>query len=273
MAEISVIVPCYNQEMYIAECLDSVIAQSFTDYEVIVVDDGSTDNSLSIIKKYADKYPAIRVLEQSNQGVVSARNHAISQALGKYIYPLDGDDKIAPDCLELLYRAMSEGKGDVIYSDNAYFGLKTGKITYLAPTKLNMILGNRISVSALYRKSDWLKYGGYDQMMKDGLEDWEFWLNFIEDRKRFYKVENCLFFYRISDKSRHASISKSLEKKLFEKIRAKHTKLFNWKFKIMIAFFNARRFVFQRKVTKSNRTIVKILKIPIYVSQVKGDSV
>lgn len=66
MSLISVIIPCYNQEKYIAECLDSVLAQSFKDFEAIVVDDGSVDNSLEIIKQYAQKYPQIKVISQNN---------------------------------------------------------------------------------------------------------------------------------------------------------------------------------------------------------------
>lgn len=94
MPEISVIVPCYNQEKYIAECLDSVLAQTFKDYEIIVVNDGSIDNSLEVIKRYADKYDCITVIDQKNAGVVAARNTAIERAKGKYIYPLDGMIKL-----------------------------------------------------------------------------------------------------------------------------------------------------------------------------------
>lgn len=77
MPEISVIIPCFNQGKYIAECLDSVLAQTFTNYEVIIVNDGSTDDSLKIIKQYTNKYKNFRLLDQSNQGVVFARNNAI----------------------------------------------------------------------------------------------------------------------------------------------------------------------------------------------------
>ena len=96
MPQISVVIPCYNQAQYIAECLDSIVAQTFKDYEVIIVNDGSTDNSLEIIKQYIDRYENFLLLNQSNQGVVFARNNAISKAKGKYIYPLVADDKIAP---------------------------------------------------------------------------------------------------------------------------------------------------------------------------------
>ena len=84
--EISVVVPCYNQEAYIGETLDSVLAQTYTNYEIVVVNDGSRDASLSIIQRYAAAHPEkIVVIDQPNQGVVASRNNAIRAARGKYI--------------------------------------------------------------------------------------------------------------------------------------------------------------------------------------------
>lgn len=122
--EISIIVPCYNQEKYISECLDSVLAQTFENWECIVINDGSTDNSLNIIKEYTKKSDKIKLLNQKNSRLVTARNNGIKTSSGKYIYPLDGDDKIAPDCLAKLYEAMEQQKGDVIFSLVDFFGEK-----------------------------------------------------------------------------------------------------------------------------------------------------
>lgn len=264
MSKISVIIPCYNQEKYIAETIESVLAQTFDDFEVIVVNDGSKDQSLEIIRSYSSKYPnKISYINQKNKGVIFSRNNAITQAKGEYIFPLDGDDKIASDCLEKLYNAMINNKGDVIYCDVEYFGNKTGIMENFAPTKFNMCLCNRVCVSALYRKKDWKQYGGYDQIMKKGLEDWEFWLNFVEDNKRFYKVNEVLFFYRISDESRNSSISKSLGKELVKIIRQKHKKLFGWKFKLRFLLTKIIRFFYQRKIIKSGKLCIKICKIPL----------
>ncbi len=264
MVQISVIIPCYNQEKYIAEALDSVLAQTFKDFEIIVINDGSIDNSASIIKDYVQEYPhLIRYIEQKNQGIIAARNNAIAEAKGEYIFPLDGDDKIAPECLEKLHDAMINKKGDVIYCDGEYFGERNGKIAHLKPSKFNMSLGNRVFVSALYRKSDWLKYGGYDEIMKDGYEDWEFWLNFIENNKHFYKVDETLFFYRILDKSRNQNISKDIYKKLTEIIRKKHKKLFGWSFKLKCLSSKFIRFFYQKKITQSGKLCVKICKITL----------
>ena len=263
MPQISVIIPCYNQEKYITEAIEAVLTQSFDDYEIIIVNDGSVDNSLKIIKEYASKYPnKIRYIDQKNQGVIASRNNAIAKAKGEYIFPLDGDDKIASNCLEKLHNAMINYKGDVIYCDVEYFGNKTGRMENLAPTKFNMCLCNRVCVSALYRKKDWQRYGGYDEIMKQGLEDWEFWLNFVEDNKSFYKVDEPLLFYRILDSSRNSSISKSLEKELYKKVRKKHKKLF-FKFSYLLLFNKIIRFFYQRKITKSGKLCIKICKIPL----------
>ena len=96
MSAISVIIPCYNHEKYIHETIESVLSQTFDDYEIIIVNDGSTDNSLSIINSYAKKYPhKIRVIDQKNKGVVIARNNAISLAKADLIFPLDADEQLS----------------------------------------------------------------------------------------------------------------------------------------------------------------------------------
>ncbi len=232
--QISVIIPCYNQESYIAEAIESVLAQSFKDYEIIVVNDGSVDSSLSIIERYAQKNPSICCINQKNQGVVAARNNGIRKARGNLIFPLDGDDKIAPDCLSKLHQAIAENKGDVIFCDVERFGNERGVINYHGmPSRIKMCFANRVCVSALYRKEDWQHYGGYDELMRTGWEDWEFWLNFIEEDKSFYKVEEPLFFYRILKHSRNNSIPSSTEKELLNRIMNKHPKLFTRQIKLL----------------------------------------
>ena len=101
MVKVSVIIPCYNQEKYIAECIDSVLAQTFTDYEMIVIDDGSTDNSVSIIEEYAKKHKNIKFIKQKNQGVIAARNNAIKLAEGKLA-------DLAPTMLDIMGLAKPE---------------------------------------------------------------------------------------------------------------------------------------------------------------------
>ena len=257
--EISIIVPCYNQEKYIGECLDSVLAQSFENWECIVVNDGSTDNSLNIIKEYTKKSDKIKLLNQKNSRLVTARNNGIKTSSGKYIYPLDGDDKIAPDCLAKLYEAMEQQKGDVIFSLVDFFGNMNGRFELELPTKQNMIFNNKVVCSALYKKTDFEKYGGYDINMNRGLEDWEFWLNFVEDNKVFYRIDEVLFYYRRTDGSFITRIDKKTQKQLKSYIYKKHRKLFLSNIHLFI-----KKFLYHKKQTSSGHTIIKICKIPVF---------
>ena len=102
MVKISVVIPVYNVEKYLEQCLDSVIAQSFEDIEVICVNDGSTDSSLEILKRYADNDSRIKIISQKNKGAGAARNVGIENAAGEYVYFMDSDDYLNADAFERL---------------------------------------------------------------------------------------------------------------------------------------------------------------------------
>lgn len=102
MCKISIIIPVFNLENYLSKCINSVLAQSYKNFEVIIVDDGSTDNSAKIIDSYAEKDNRIIPVHIKNGGVSNARNIALDKAIGKYVYFLDGDDYIEADTLEIL---------------------------------------------------------------------------------------------------------------------------------------------------------------------------
>lgn len=104
----SVIVPVYNVERYLRECLDSLIAQTFADWEAICVDDGSTDGSAAILDEYAARDSRIKVLRQENSGVSAARNRGLEVAKGEYLWFVDGDDIVAPDALQTIASAVDE---------------------------------------------------------------------------------------------------------------------------------------------------------------------
>ncbi|MCL2338331.1 MAG: glycosyltransferase, partial [Proteobacteria bacterium] len=114
MPVISVIMPAYNAEKYIADAIDSVLRQTFRDWELIIVNDGSTDKTPGIAKKYAGLDVRIRVIDQKNAGTIAAKNAAASAASGKYLFPLDSDDMIAPVCLERLLKKIKSGKYAVV---------------------------------------------------------------------------------------------------------------------------------------------------------------
>lgn len=123
--KISVIIPVYNAENYIEDCIKSVLSQTFSAFELLLVNDGSTDNSSSLIKKSAESDSRIRVIEKENGGAASARNRGFKEAAGEYIYFLDADDSIAPDALEKLYSEAEKNEADLVFFD-AYM-IKNGE--------------------------------------------------------------------------------------------------------------------------------------------------
>lgn len=98
--KVSVIIPVYNVEKYLESCLESIKSQTFTDYELILINDGSTDESVAIMRRYAKTDARIRIIPQSNRGVSAARNLGLSVAEGDYVLFVDSDDTILPDALE-----------------------------------------------------------------------------------------------------------------------------------------------------------------------------
>ena len=115
MKKISIIVPIFNIEKYLSRCLDSILEQTYKNLEVILVDDGSVDNSGMIADKYARKDQRIKVIHQVNQGVSAARNTGIDLATGDYIGFVDGDDYIEPDMYEILMRIIEEQQVDIAH--------------------------------------------------------------------------------------------------------------------------------------------------------------
>lgn len=114
---VSVIVPIYNIEKFLPCCIDSVLAQKFTDWELILVDDGSKDSSSSICDAYAAKDDRIRVIHKSNGGLTSARNAGLAIASGEWIMHLDGDDWVEPDMLDVLLRKAEVTDSEIVFGD------------------------------------------------------------------------------------------------------------------------------------------------------------
>ena len=117
MTKVSVVIPIYNAEKYLKECLDSVVGQSLREIEIICVNDGSSDGSAVILQEYAKSDERVRIFEQKNQGASSARNHGIRNACGEYLYFMDSDDILRKDALEKLFACAEENRLDILYFD------------------------------------------------------------------------------------------------------------------------------------------------------------
>lgn len=218
---VSVIIPCYNQGAYIQEALDSVFAQTYTNWEIIIVDDGSTD--IETIKKIKElKEKDFNVIQISNSGVSMARNIAIKAANGNFILPLDADDKIEENYLQLAVEAFQKNnKLKLVYCNCTFFGTKTGLLQVADFSMQGMLYENLIFNAALFKKSDFLQTAGYDPSFKIGWEDWDFWLSFIESESQVYKLNGVHFYYRIKNESRNSSLvddnRKICEQQIFKK--------------------------------------------------------
>jgi len=207
MPKVSVVIPCYNQGLYLDDAVDSVLSQTFRDFEIIIVNDGSTDEATNLLLSNFRK-PMSRVIHTPNQGLAMARNRGIGEATGEYILPLDADDTIAPTYLERAVRAMETGPDlGIVYCKAETFGAVTGPWFAAEYSDRGMLIGNLIFCSALYRKADWQAVGGYRANMAHGWEDWDFWLSIVELGRTVHRIPEVLFHYRVKE----ISMAKSLD--------------------------------------------------------------
>lgn len=203
LPRISIIVPCYNGEKYLRETLDCLLAQTIEDWECIIVDDGSSDGSLEIMKEYAARDARYKYIEQANRGPAVARNTAIAASCGKYILPLDADDVIAPSYAEKAIDYLeTHPNTKLVYCEAEFFGSKKGLWDLPEYDYDGLLLNNCIFCSAVYRRSDYNETKGYNPNMKTKVEDWDFWLSLLSKEDDVYRIPEVLFFYRQHDSSR-----------------------------------------------------------------------
>lgn len=140
---ISIIVPVYNVENYIRECIDSILAQTISSFELILVDDGSKDESGKICDEYADTDDRIRVIHKENGGLSSARNRGLDEAKGDYICFVDSDDAVSADYLEKLYAAIKKGNADIVVCDIDAPKLSTADMSVNSPLSMPVLEAKR----------------------------------------------------------------------------------------------------------------------------------
>lgn len=194
--KVSVVIPCYNQGHFVDEAVASVLAQTYQNFEIIIVNDGSTDEATTrLLENYAA--PKTRILHTTNQGLAEARNNGIAVAKGDYILPLDADDKIGSAYMERAVQVLDDNDAvGIVYCQGMYFGEKVGEWK-LPEYKLSLLLlDNMIFCSAFFRRIDWLAVGGYKKEMIYGWEDYDFWLSLIGLGREVYKIPEPLFYYR-----------------------------------------------------------------------------
>lgn len=195
---VSIIVPCYNQSQYLDEALQSVLNQTYANWECIIVNDGSPDDTEETAKKWVAKDNRFIYLYKENGGLSSARNAGITIAKGGFILPLDADDRIAPNYIELAVSSFQEDDSlKVVYCKAEKFGDEKG-LWNLPPFSIfDLCRFNMIFCSAMFRKKDWKLVGGYDVNMIFGLEDWEFWIAILKNGGEVKCLNEVGFYYRI----------------------------------------------------------------------------
>ncbi len=204
--KVSVIVPCYNLGAYLDEAVESVLGQTFQDFEIVIVNDGSTDPETNqLLVNY--RRPKTRVVQSDNRGLPAARNLAIAHSFGAYLCALDADDRLAPTFLERTTRILDEDRSVAFVSCwLRTFGTEDW-VWKQDRCDLATLLGEcTVATPSLVRREAVREVGGYDEkMIVQGYEDWDLWISLAEQGFLGVIVPEVLFYYR----RRHGSMSET----------------------------------------------------------------
>lgn len=210
----SVIIPCWNQAQYLSTAIQSVISQTYQPFEIIVVNDGSPDNTQEVASKFN-----VKIVHQENKGLASARNAGIMNVspMVDYVFFLDADDVMMPECLGEINKIMETKDADVVAPSIRCFNDKTQEtldtILLANPTFVDFKEGNRLAYCCAYKVDALLEVGGYSPKM-DVLGGWEdLWMHYamMKRGKRIVTVQKPLVMYRIKEKSMWKDAEKNKE--------------------------------------------------------------
>lgn len=206
---VSIVVPCYKQAEFIAETLDSVLAQTYPNWECVIVNDGSPDNTEEIANRYVAKDSRFKYVWIENGGPSQARNVGIFNSTGEYVLPLDADDLIASTYLEKAVNCFIQvQETKLVYCKVDKFGKENGNWDLETYDYEKFIWRNCIFCTAMFRRADYDQTHGYNVNMVHGNEDWDFWLTLLKKDDVVYRIDEVLFHYRIKDKSRTTELAK-----------------------------------------------------------------
>jgi glycosyltransferase involved in cell wall biosynthesis len=220
---ISVLMPCFNHGAFIAEAVDSVLAQTLQDFEIIIVDDGSTDPATreALLRLGS---PRTTILTTTNRGLPAARNHAALHASGEFYCAVDADDKLAPTWFEKAVRVLDD-RPDVMFVSHwlETFGDERWTWTPVRCDLASLLARNAVNGAALVRRGVFEAVGGYDETMRDGCEDWDFWLRLVERGFHGTIIPEVLFYYRRrSDSMSRVMLQEQAYRRPLEVLVAKH---------------------------------------------------
>jgi glycosyltransferase involved in cell wall biosynthesis len=227
LKKVSIIIPCYNQAQFLEEALNSVLDQSYVNWECVIINDGSPDNTEEVALRWCNKDERFIYLKKDNAGLSAARNTGIESAKGEFILPLDADDKIAKNYIEHAVQSFIEDASlKVVYCKAEKFGDEVGLWDLPEFSLFNLSRKNLIFPSGMYRKVDWQTVGGYDSKMIYGWEDWEFWIALLKNEGNVKQLNVVGFYYRIKSVSMLKQIDQEKGNYLFDYLSIKHADFF-----------------------------------------------
>ena len=279
---VSVVIPCFDAGAHLIEAVDSALAQTLLELEVIVVDDGSTDPETLLALEEVERRDRVAVLRQENAGVASARNRGLEAARGAYFFALDADDRIEPPYLAEAVGALeSDPSLGIVYCRGRLFGDEEGSWVLGDFAPESMLIHNVIPASSVYRLADARQVGGYDTGMKHGREDHDFNLRILGLGRSVLRLEGEYFWYRRHGLTRNTVIGLDRDKwaqtyarmfrnnlefyaehaePLFRDYIRQHDELRDLRFRYA-AFerFRARHRLVYRALSRASRTIIGLV--------------
>ncbi|QSW87485.1 glycosyltransferase family 2 protein [Flavobacterium endoglycinae] len=249
-SNVTVIIPCYNDGLYIMQALNSVLNQTVKADKIIIVDDGSNQETKKVLEKI--KNDEVTIIYQENQGVCKARNNAIQLAETDYILNLDADDYFEPTFIEKAIDILNHNQ-EIAVVGCLVKTLTNNRIDTeikkpLGGVVKDFIVKNNGIASSLFRKQCWEQVSGYDENMKNGYEDWEFWIAILKHNWKMHIIQEPLFVYRIKPQSRDQKAAAQHDFNLKKYIFLKHKELFEEHFE-----FYALELLRQNSIFRTNK--------------------
>ncbi|TCN56392.1 glycosyltransferase family 2 protein [Flavobacterium circumlabens] len=239
---VSIVIPCYNDKAYIEESVNSALNQSYENTEIIIVDDGSDEATKKILSGF--NHVKIKLITQENKGLSAARNAGIANAQGEYILTLDADDFFENSFLEKAVPVLESDRSVGVVGCFTQCFVDKNRIIFKYRPKGGSIgdflYGNSAVGNSLFRKQCWLDAGGYDEKMRKGYEDWEFWISVTKRNWKIYIIEEFLFNYRKKENSMLQITNLLHEEENYQYVLNKHKELYIEDFDQTIAFLQKR---------------------------------
>ena len=226
--KISIGIPCYNQGQYLSQAVESVLEQTLKSYEIIICNDGSTDNSLQVAKSYENV--GVKIINQVNKGLASARNTILMNSTGDWLLFLDADDMFLENCLEKISEAIERNPdADIIAPSLKNFGINNQPVVLMPnPTLEDFKTGNRIGYFSAIRRSKLLEIGGYNPKMSWGFEDYDIWFDLLKRGAKLITLPDILILYRVKKDSMVIEAFKHQEE-LMAQIKKNHPEVYGAK--------------------------------------------